>query len=70
MSWTAAQLAPITATALATYTLGGLLFLWGRTWTAVQLSDPTFRLRLIDVSSDNARDFSLDGVEVQVDYTP
>jgi len=69
-SWTAAQLAPITATALTTYTLGGPLFLWGRTWTAAQLSDASFQLRLIDVSSNNARDFSLDGVEVQVDYTP
>jgi hypothetical protein len=70
VSWTAAQRAPISATALTTYTLGGPLFLWGRTWTAAQLSDASFRLRLIDVSRNNARDFSLDGVEVQVDYTP
>lgn len=70
LSWTASQLAPLTATALTTYTLGGPLFLWGRTWTAAQLSDASFRLRLIDVSSKPARDFSLDGVEVQVDYTP
>lgn len=70
VSWTAAQLAPMTATALTTYTLGGPLLLWGRTWTAAQLSDASFQLRLIDVSNNNARDFSLDGVEVQVDYTP
>ena len=69
-SWTAAQLAPMTATGLTTYTLGGPLFLWGRSWTAAQLSDANFRLRVIDVSSNNARDFALDGVEVQVDYTP
>jgi hypothetical protein len=69
-SWTAAQLAPFATTELATYTLGGPLFLWGRAWTAAELSDATFHVRLIDVSSKPNRDFSLDGVEVQVDYTP
>lgn len=69
-TWTTAAESAITATALTTYTLGGAASLWGRTWTGTQLSDANFRVRLIDVSNNNARDFTLDGVEVQVTYTP
>ncbi|MBA3877739.1 MAG: hypothetical protein C0498_12605 [Anaerolinea sp.] len=69
-TWTATQSAAITAAGLTTYTLGGAANLWGRTWTTAQLSDANFRVRLINVSSNNARDFRLDGVEVQVSYTP
>ena len=38
--------------------------------TIAQLSDANFRVRLINVSNNTARDFRLDGVEVQVNYTP
>lgn len=69
-NWTAARSVALTSTALTTYILGGPAFLWGRSWTAAQLADASFRLRLIDVSSSTARDFSLDGVEVRVSYTP
>ncbi|MBF8289483.1 MAG: uncharacterized protein HW391_451 [Chloroflexi bacterium] len=69
-TWTTTQSANVTATALTTYTLGGPTNTWGRTWTIAQLSDANFRLRLINVSNNNARDFRLDGVEVQVNYTP
>lgn len=69
-TWTAAQSTAVTGTALPNYTLGGPTNTWGRTWTAAQLSDANFRLRLINVSNNNARDFRLDGVEVQVNYTP
>jgi hypothetical protein len=69
-TWTAAQSRVVTATALTTYTLGGPTNTWGRTWTAAQFSDANFRLRLINVSNNTARDFRLDGVEVQVTYTP
>jgi hypothetical protein len=69
-TWTTTQSVALTATALTSYTLGGTTFLWGRTWTAAQLTDATFRLRLIDVSSSTLRDYSLDAVEVRVTYTP
>ena len=69
-AWTSTQSASLTATALTSYTLGGTTNTWGRTWTVSQLSDANFRVRLINVSNNNARDFTLDGVEVQVNYTP
>jgi len=69
-TWTATQSTAVTATALTTYTLGGVANTWGRTWTVAQLSDANFRVRLINVSNNTARDFRLDGVLVQVNYTP
>lgn len=69
-SWTAMQSVALTASALTTYTLGGSAFTWGRTWAGAQLSDANLRVRLINVSNSTARDYSLDGVEVQVNYTP
>jgi hypothetical protein len=69
-TWTAMKSKPVTATALTGYTLGGATDSWGRTWLAAQLSDATFRVRLVNVSSSIARDYSLDLVEVRVTYTP
>jgi hypothetical protein len=34
------------------------------------LSDPNFRVRVIDVSSSTSRDFSLDWIAVRVTYAP
>jgi hypothetical protein len=70
VSWTATQQVDLTRTALTTYTLGGATFLWGRTWAVGDLSDLNFRVRLIDVGSSTSRDFTLDSVQVQVNYTP
>lgn len=69
-NWTAMQSTAVTGTALTTHTRGGGTNLWGRTWTYGQLSDTNFRVRLINVSDNNNRNFSLDGVEVQTSYTP
>jgi hypothetical protein len=69
-TWTAMKSKPVTATALTGYTLGGTTDTWGRTWLPAQLSDTTFRVRLINVSSSAVRDYRLDGVEVRVNYTP
>jgi hypothetical protein len=69
-SWTAAQQVSVTSTALTTYTLGGTTSLWGRVWTTSNFADVNFRVRLISVSSVTTRDYSLDGVRVQVNYTP
>jgi hypothetical protein len=69
-TWTAMKSKPVTATALTGYTLGGTTDSWGRTWLPAQLSDATFRVRLINVSSNTGRDYSLDTVKVRVTYTP
>lgn len=69
-AWTAAQQVALTSTALTTYTLGGTAFLWGRTWLVGNFSDANFRVRLTDVANSTARTFSLDTVQVQVNYTP
>ena len=69
-TWTATQQVTLTSTSLTTYTLGGTAFLWGRTWAAGDLSDANFRVRLIDVASTTSRTFSLDTVQVQVNYVP
>jgi hypothetical protein len=67
-SWTSAKSTPNLTTAEATYILGGPADTWGRAWTASQLGNTTYRLRVIDVSSSAARDFSLDWVAVRVTF--
>jgi hypothetical protein len=70
-SWTAAKQTPTMTTAEATYVLGGAADAWGRTWTATNLSNANFRVRVSDVASGggaNTRDFSLDWVAVRVSY--
>jgi hypothetical protein len=69
-TWTAAQSVLITSTTLAAYVIGGATTTWGHTWTAAQFSDANFRVRLTDVSNNPNRNFFLDGVQVQVNYTP
>jgi hypothetical protein len=70
-TWSAAQTVNLTATGITTYSLGGATNLWGRTsWTTGQLGASTFRVRITDVSSNTSRDFGLDYVGVQVNYTP
>jgi hypothetical protein len=69
-TWTAAQQVSLTSTSLSYYTLGGAATLWGRTWVAADFADATFRVRLVDVANSTARTFTLDTVQVQVNYTP
>jgi hypothetical protein len=69
-TWTAAKSIAVTATAITTYTLGATNDTWGRTWLGSQFSNANFRVRLIDVSSVTSRNFRLDGLTVQVTYTP
>ena len=65
-TWTAPKKTPTLTTSLAAYILGGPADTWGRTWTSNQLSDANFRVRVIDVASSTARDFSLDWIAVRV----
>ena len=67
-SWTTALSTTTLSTATTTYILGGATNTWGRTWTVGDFSNASFRVRIIDVASSTARDFSLDGVAVQVTY--
>jgi hypothetical protein len=69
-TWTATKSIATTTTAIATYTLGATNDTWGHSWTSAQLSNANFRVRLIDVSSVATRIFKLDGLAVQVTYTP
>ena len=67
-SWTTALSTTTLTTTTAAYLLGGATNTWGRTWTAGNFSNANFRIRIIDVASSTARDFSLDRVAVQVTY--
>jgi hypothetical protein len=42
---------------------------WGRTWSATNLANAGFRVRVIDVASSTSRDFSLDWIAVKVHHT-
>jgi hypothetical protein len=64
-TWTAAKSATL-GTSLTAFTLGGASDTWGRTWTATNLANASFRLRVINVSSSTSRDFFLDWVGVRV----
>lgn len=66
--WTSAKSTTTLSTAEATYILGGAADTWGRAWTASQLANANFRVRVIDVATSTARDFSLDWVTVRVIY--
>ena len=70
-TWTTAQTVTLTATGLTSYTLGGPADLWGHTpWSPAQLGGSTFRVRVTDVTGNTKRDFGLDYLGVQVQYTP
>jgi carboxypeptidase T len=71
VTWTTAKQTPTLTTAEATYILGGAADPWGRTWTAANLTNTSFRLRVSNVatgSNATLRDFSLDWVAVRVHY--
>lgn len=67
-SWTSAKSTATLTTTEASYTLGSATDTWGRTWSADNFSNASFRVRVINVSSSTSRDFSLDWVAVRV-YT-
>lgn len=69
-TWTAAKNTTTLGTAQATFTLGTTSDTWGRTWSTGDFSNTNFRVRITNVASNNARDFRLDWMPVQVTYTP
>ena len=69
VTWTVVKTTATTlTTAEATYLLGGAADTWGRTWTSGEFSNANFRVRVINVSSNINRDFSLDWLAVRVTY--
>jgi hypothetical protein len=68
ITWTNTKTTAMLTTTEATYILGGTVDNWGRTWTTSNLLNTNFRLRVIDVSSNTARDFYLDYIAVRVTY--
>jgi hypothetical protein len=67
-TWTAARSTATLTTTEATYLLGGAADIWGHAWTADELDNATFLVRVIDVATSTSRDFSLDWLAVQVTY--
>jgi hypothetical protein len=67
-NWTSARTTAMLTTSEATYILGSVTDLWGRTWNSGEFSNANFRVRVIDVARSTARDFSLDWVAVRVTY--
>ncbi|MBI3361028.1 MAG: hypothetical protein HY023_07950 [Chloroflexi bacterium] len=67
-TWTTAKSTATLTTGEVTYTLGTTTDTWGRAWSAGEFAN--FRVRVIDVASSTARDFSLDWVAVRVTYQP
>jgi hypothetical protein len=64
-TWTAAKATGTLSTSMNTLLLGGAADTWGRTWSAANLSNANFRLRVINVASSTSRDFFLDWVAVR-----
>jgi hypothetical protein len=69
-TWTTAKQTANLSTGELTYVLGTPTDLWGHTWSAGEFSNANFRIRVIDVATNGARDFSLDYIAVNVTYQP
>jgi hypothetical protein len=68
-SWTTAKSVTITSAAETTYNFGGTADTWLRTWSAANFSNANFRVRVIDASTQNNKDYRLDYLAVRVSYT-
>ena len=67
-TWTAAKTTPTLGASETAYLLGGSSDTWGRTWSDTNFTNTNLRVRVINVASSTARDFSLDWVAVRVTY--
>jgi hypothetical protein len=67
-TWTTAKSTATLSRTDNVYSLGGASDLWSRTWTAAELGDATFRVRITDVATNTSRDFSLDQIAVRVNF--
>jgi predicted ribosomally synthesized peptide with SipW-like signal peptide len=69
-NWTAAKTVTMSGAAEATYLLGGTADSWGHTWTASQLSTANFRVRVMDATTQNTKDYKMDYLAARVVYIP
>jgi len=71
-TWTTVIQQTLTNTAETTYTYGGAADTWGRTWSASELTDASFRVQVIngDLGAGSTTDFSLDYIAVSITFTP
>ena len=67
-TWTSAKSTSTLSTGESTYLLGGSNDNWDRTWVNSNFTNANFRVRVINVASNNNRDFSLDWVSVKAYY--
>jgi glucosylceramidase len=68
-SWTSAKTTSRLTTSEASYVLGGATNTWGRTWSAANLGNANFRVRVVNIASSGSRDFSLDWIAVRLRYS-
>ena len=66
-SWTTTKVGAFTGTTDANHTLGGVGDNWGRTWTASELSDANFQLRVYKTGGSPS--LRVDRIQVKVYYT-
>jgi hypothetical protein len=69
-TWTTAKQTSNLSTTEASYFLGSASDNWGRTWSAGNFTNTSFRVRVIDVAGNTGRDFFLDYLAVNVTYQP
>jgi hypothetical protein len=65
-SWTSAKQTSNLGTSAQTYTLGSGSDNWGHAWSASDLSNANFRVRVTDVADSTSRTFYLDWAAVRV----
>jgi hypothetical protein len=69
-TWTSIQSQSMTTTSVTTYTFGSTSDTWGRAWTIGELSPANLRVRVIDATSQNNKQYRLDYLAVDVTYSP
>ena len=68
VSWLPWRESPVLSDTEKSYGLGWPSDTWGRSWTAAELSDASFQLRIANIAVNDTTDFSLDWVAVNVTY--
>lgn len=69
-TWTTLKTDTRETTSEHTGALGSATDTWGRSWTAADLNNANFRLRLTSNSTSSSRDFFLDWAAVRVTFGP
>jgi hypothetical protein len=69
-NWTASKTTPPLTPGLAISWLGGSSDDWGHNWTATQLSNANFHVRVTSVATSSPATISLDAVIVRIYYQP